>query len=58
MVAVLVYAGLATRPQAALIALTSRVWLTLLEVVPGFLFWAYAAIRRRSRTTDSSDAPT
>ena len=58
MVAVLVYAGLATRPQAALIALTSRVWLTLLEVVPGFLFWAHAALRRRSRTTDSSDVPT
>ena len=58
MVAVLVYAGLATRPQAALIALASRVWLTLLEVVPGFLFWAHAAIRRRSRTTDSSDVPT
>ena len=57
MVTVLVYAGLATRPQAALIALTSRVWLTLLEVVPGFLFWAHAAIRRRSRTTDSSDVP-
>ena len=58
MVAVLVYAGLATRPQAALIALSSRVWLTLLEVVPGFLFWAHAALRRRSRTTDSSDVPT
>lgn len=58
MVAVLVYAGLATRPQAALIALASRVWLTLLEVVPGFLFWAHAALRRRSRTTDSSDVPT
>ena len=58
MVTVLVYAGLATRPQAALVALASRVWLTLLEVVPGFLFWAQAAIRRRPPTTDPSDVPT
>ena len=58
MVTVLVYAGLATRPQAALIALVSRIWLTLLEVVPGFLFWAHAAVRRRPPTTDPSDVPT
>jgi glycosyltransferase 2 family protein len=58
MVTVLAYAGLATRPQAALVALASRVWLTLLEVVPGFLFWAHAAMRRRPPTTDPSDVPT
>jgi hypothetical protein len=58
MVTVLTYAGLATRPQAALVALASRVWLTLLEVVPGFLFWALAAVRRRPPTTDPSDVPT
>lgn len=58
MVTVLAYAGLATRPQAALVALASRVWLTLLEVVPGFLFWAYAAVRRRPPTTDPSDVTT
>lgn len=58
MVAVLAYAGLATRPEAALVALASRVWLTLLEVVPGFLFWALAAVRRRPLTSDPSDAPT
>ena len=58
MVTVLVYAGLATRPQAALVALASRVWLTLLEVVPGFLFWAHATVRRRPPTTDPSDVPT
>jgi uncharacterized membrane protein YbhN (UPF0104 family) len=58
MVTVLAYAGLATRPQAALVALASRVWLTLLEVVPGFLFWAHAAVRRRPPTTDPSDVPT
>lgn len=58
MVTVLVYAGLATRPEAALVALASRVWLTLLEVVPGFLFWAFAAARRRPHAIDHSDAPT
>jgi glycosyltransferase 2 family protein len=58
MVTVLAYAGLATRPEAALAALASRVWLTLLEVVPGFLFWAHASVRRRPPTTDPSDVPT
>ena len=58
MVTVLAYAGLATRPEAALVALASRVWLTLLEVVPGFLFWASAAVRRRPPTTDPSDVTT
>lgn len=58
MVTVLTFAGLATAPQAALIALTSRVWLTLLEIVPGFLFWAHASMRRRPPTTDSPDVTT
>jgi hypothetical protein len=58
MMTVLTFASLATRPEAALVALTSRVWLTLLEVVPGFLFWALAAARRRSPTHDPSDATT
>ncbi len=58
MVTVLTYAGLATSPQAALVALTSRVWLTLLEVVPGFAFWMHAAVHRRPPTRDPSDVPT
>lgn len=58
MVTVLTYAGLATSPQAALVALTSRVWLTLLEVVPGFAFWMHAAVNRRPPTRDPSDVPT
>ena len=58
MVTVLAFAGLATRPEAALVAIASRVWLTLLEVIPGFLFWAHAAARRRPPTTDPSDVPT
>ncbi|HEX6599849.1 MAG TPA: hypothetical protein VF034_11045 [Gemmatimonadaceae bacterium] len=58
MVKVLTYAGLTTAPQAALVALTSRVWLTLLEVVPGFVFWTHAAMNRRPPTRDPSDVPT
>ena len=58
MVTVLTYAGLTTAPEAALVALTSRVWLTLLEVVPGFLFWTHAAVTRRPPTRDPSDVPT
>lgn len=58
MVTALTHAGLATAPQAALVALTSRVWLTVLEVVPGFLFWAHATTRRRPPTSHRSDVPT
>jgi len=58
MVTVLTYAALTTAPEAALVALTSRVWLTLLEVVPGFVFWTHAAVNRRPPTRDPSDAPT
>lgn len=58
MVTVLTFSGLASAPQAALVALTSRVWLTLLEVVPGIAFWVHHAVRRRPPTRDSSDVPT
>ena len=51
-------AGLATHPQAALVTLTSRIWLTLLEVTPAVFFWAHHRMRRRSPTTDPSDVPT
>jgi uncharacterized membrane protein YbhN (UPF0104 family) len=37
-----------TSPQAWLIAGASRVWLTILEIVPGVLFLAYDFARRRS----------
>jgi len=57
MVTVLASAGLTTAPEAALVAITSRVWLTLLEVVPGFVFWTHAAVNRRPPTRDPSDAP-
>jgi glycosyltransferase 2 family protein len=58
MLAVLQYAGLASAPQAALVTIGSRVWLTLLEVTPGFLFWALHRVRRTSPTIDPSDVPT
>ena len=48
--------GLATEPQAAVVAVTSRLWLTVLEVVPGLLFLARSAARRRSPLTPG-DAP-
>ena len=45
--------GLATVPQAGLIAVTSRLWLTVLEIVPGLLF--LAAGRYRAHSTHGSD---
>lgn len=50
--------GLALEPQAALVTIASRVWLTLLEVTPAVVFWAHHRARRRSPTTDHSDVPT
>ena len=58
MLEILQRAGLALAPEAALITLSSRIWLTLLEVTPAIVFWAHHRARRRSSTTDPSDAPT
>ena len=58
MLEILQLAGLATLSQASLVTLTSRLWLTLLEVTPAILFWAHYRMRRRSPTTDPSDVPT
>ncbi|MDB4916344.1 MAG: hypothetical protein JWM95_3988 [Gemmatimonadetes bacterium] len=55
---VLVDAHLASVPQAALITISSRVWLTLLEVTPAILFWVHHRMRPRSPTTDPTDVPT
>jgi hypothetical protein len=38
--------GLASEPDAAFVAVASRLWLTLLEVVPGLLFLAAGAASR------------
>lgn len=40
---------LMTGPQAVLIAVSSRLWTSILELVPGFLFLATDAWRRRTR---------
>jgi glycosyltransferase 2 family protein len=49
--------GLATAKDAALVTVASRVWLTLLEMVPGLLFLAHDGVRRRPSTQLPTDAP-
>jgi hypothetical protein len=49
--------GLATPKQALLIAGASRVWLTLLEIVPGLLFVAHDAARRNRSAKLPTDVP-
>ena len=39
--------GLSSAREAVYLAVVSRVWLTILETVPGFLFLAYGAVRGR-----------
>ena len=46
MVASLTALGLATVPEATLLALTSRLWLTVLEVLPGTLLLVSGAARK------------
>ena len=54
MIAGLTGLGLATAPQAAVLAVASRLWLTVLEVAPGLVFLARDAVARSPRP--SSDA--
>jgi hypothetical protein len=56
MVALLTALHLNTSKQAWLIAGASRVWLTILEILPGVLFLAYDVARRRS-TKSATDVP-
>jgi hypothetical protein len=51
MTAALVRLGAASAPDAALLAVASRLWLTVLELVPGLLFVARGALRPASRST-------
>ncbi|MGQ0648812.1 MAG: lysylphosphatidylglycerol synthase domain-containing protein [Gemmatimonadaceae bacterium] len=44
---------LASAGAAGVLALTSRLWLTVLEVLPGLCLLAYDAVRRSSRDTPS-----
>lgn len=48
MVTLLTAARLADPGQAAVLAVTSRLWLTVLEIVPGALFLGFDAVRRRA----------
>jgi uncharacterized membrane protein YbhN (UPF0104 family) len=57
MVSLLSSLGLATPKQALLIAGASRVWLTILEIVPGVLFLAQDIARRRSNKPTSDGPP-
>ena len=52
MIAGLTSLGLATLPEATVLAVVSRIWLTILEVLPGLLFLAFAS-RRRSRPSNT-----
>lgn len=49
MVALLPAAHLASPTQAAILAVTSRLWLTALEIAPGALFLGIDSLRRRPR---------
>lgn len=60
MVGLLTSLNLTTPKQALLVAAASRVWLTILEIVPGVLFLAHVGARRRpprSSTTHPTDVP-
>jgi hypothetical protein len=52
--ATLIALGLATAPQAAVVAITSRLWLTVLELLPGVVFLA----RTPRQPPQSREAPT
>ena len=49
MIALLPAARLADPTQAAILAVTSRLWLTILEIAPGALFLGFDSLRRRPR---------
>jgi hypothetical protein len=55
MTAALVSLGAASPPDAALLAVASRLWLTVLELIPGLVFLARGALRPASRS--SHDVP-
>lgn len=42
--------------EAALLTAGSRIWLTFLELVPGFVFLAYGRLRRPPQLTNGTDA--
>jgi uncharacterized membrane protein YbhN (UPF0104 family) len=56
MIGLLIALRLATPADAALLATTSRIWLTVLEILPGLVFLPGTALRRRS-SISSPDGP-
>ena len=52
----LVSLGLADPPTAALLAVASRLWLTVLEVVPGLAYLAGSPARSFSRSATDANA--
>ena len=50
MTGALVRLGAASAPEAALLAVASRLWLTVLELLPGLVFIARGALRPASRS--------
>ena len=57
MVAGLTAFGLASEPEAWLVAFASRLWLLLLEILPGLIFLAHSAVRPRPPLTSSDASP-
>ncbi|MBC7843536.1 MAG: flippase-like domain-containing protein [Gemmatimonadaceae bacterium] len=51
MIGLLVSLRLATPADAALLATTSRIWLTVLEILPGLVFLPGASVRRRTSSS-------
>jgi uncharacterized membrane protein YbhN (UPF0104 family) len=55
---VLPAAALATPPQAALVTIASRVWITILEVTPALFFLVAYRMRHRPEAQKRTDATT
>jgi glycosyltransferase 2 family protein len=57
LLSVLPAAGLAGPAEAAVLMVVSRLWLTILEIVPGLVFLASGALRRRAQHRPSNRSP-
>ncbi len=57
MVAMLTAFGLTSEPQAWLLAFGSRLWLLVVEVLPGVLFLAHSALRPPSKLNSGDATP-
>jgi glycosyltransferase 2 family protein len=57
LIALLVSLKLATPADAALLAAASRIWLTVLEIIPGLLFLPGTSLRRRTSISTPDGPP-